>query len=117
MSEQRVDDSAKTLGGVDAEDAGSMSQFCDEHGAGAKALDLSEANSARLKSCPDTKPGSVEVGFAVGFAESSLAQRGTTEAAPMSLAAVRQELKGVKGKKYWRSLDELADTAEFQAAV
>jgi MoCo/4Fe-4S cofactor protein with predicted Tat translocation signal len=37
--------------------------------------------------------------------------------APMTLAAVRQELKGVKGKKFWRSLDELADTAEFQAAV
>ena len=39
------------------------------------------------------------------------------ESAPMSLAAVRQELKGVKGKKYWRSIDELADTPEFQAAV
>jgi MoCo/4Fe-4S cofactor protein with predicted Tat translocation signal len=37
--------------------------------------------------------------------------------APMTLAAVRQELKGVKGKKFWRSLDELADTPEFQAAV
>jgi MoCo/4Fe-4S cofactor protein with predicted Tat translocation signal len=36
---------------------------------------------------------------------------------PMSLAQVREELKGVKGKKYWRSVDELADTAEFQAAV
>ncbi len=35
----------------------------------------------------------------------------------MSLAAVRQELKGVKGKKYWRSIDELADTPDFQAAV
>jgi molybdopterin-containing oxidoreductase family iron-sulfur binding subunit len=35
----------------------------------------------------------------------------------MSLAQVRQDLKGVKGKKYWRSIDELADTAEFQAAV
>ncbi|HUA91351.1 MAG TPA: TAT-variant-translocated molybdopterin oxidoreductase [Terracidiphilus sp.] len=37
--------------------------------------------------------------------------------APMTLAAVRQELKGAKGKRFWRSLDELADTAEFQAAV
>jgi len=51
--------------------------------------------------------------------------------APMTLAAVREELKGVKGKqfstpqtetslrgpRFWRSLDELADTAEFQAAV
>ena len=35
----------------------------------------------------------------------------------MTLAQVRAELKGVKGKKYWRSVDELAGTAEFQAAV
>ncbi|MGA2569950.1 MAG: TAT-variant-translocated molybdopterin oxidoreductase [Terracidiphilus sp.] len=37
--------------------------------------------------------------------------------APMSLEAVRRELKGMKGKKLWRSLDELANTPEFQAAV
>jgi molybdopterin-containing oxidoreductase family iron-sulfur binding subunit len=43
-------------------------------------------------------------------------KRGTAPE-PMTLAAVRQELKGVKGKRLWRSLDELADTAEFQAAV
>ena len=35
----------------------------------------------------------------------------------MSLAQVREELKGAKGKRYWRSIDELANTAEFQAAV
>ena len=35
----------------------------------------------------------------------------------LSLDQVRQELNGVKGKKFWRSVDELADTAEFQAAV
>ena len=40
-----------------------------------------------------------------------------SSSAPMSLAQVREELKGVKGKRYWRSIDELADTAEFQAAV
>ena len=39
------------------------------------------------------------------------------QAAPMTLAAVRSELNGLKGKRYWRSVDELADTAEFQAAV
>ena len=39
------------------------------------------------------------------------------ELTPMTLAVVRQELKAVKGKRYWRSVDELADTAEFQAAV
>ena len=37
--------------------------------------------------------------------------------APMTLEAVRRELSGTKGKKYWRSLDELANTPEFQAAV
>ena len=36
---------------------------------------------------------------------------------PMTLAAVRTKLNGAKGKKYWRSLDELANTPEFQAAV
>jgi molybdopterin-containing oxidoreductase family iron-sulfur binding subunit len=36
---------------------------------------------------------------------------------PRTLVQIRQELKGVKGKRYWRSVDELADTAEFQAAV
>jgi molybdopterin-containing oxidoreductase family iron-sulfur binding subunit len=35
----------------------------------------------------------------------------------MTLEQVRSKLDGVKGKKYWRSIDELADTAEFQAAV
>ena len=36
---------------------------------------------------------------------------------PMSLDAVREKLKNVRGKKYWRSVDELANTLEFQAAV
>jgi MoCo/4Fe-4S cofactor protein with predicted Tat translocation signal len=36
---------------------------------------------------------------------------------PMTLDAARRELNGAKGKKFWRSLDELANTAEFQAAV
>jgi MoCo/4Fe-4S cofactor protein with predicted Tat translocation signal len=36
---------------------------------------------------------------------------------PMTLEGVRRELSGTKGKKYWRSLDELANTPEFQAAV
>jgi MoCo/4Fe-4S cofactor protein with predicted Tat translocation signal len=36
---------------------------------------------------------------------------------PMTLEQVRKALKASKGKKYWRSLDELANTPEFQAAV
>jgi len=35
----------------------------------------------------------------------------------MSLGEVREKLKSVRGKKYWRSVDELANTPEFQAAV
>jgi len=42
---------------------------------------------------------------------------GNAQETPMSLDAVRAELKGVAGKRYWRSVDELANTAEFQAAV
>ena len=35
----------------------------------------------------------------------------------MTLEQVRSKLNGVKGKKYWRSIDELAGTPEFEAAV
>ena len=45
----------------------------------------------------------------------AVAQGASSE--PMTLEAVRRELKGAKGKKYWRSLDEMANTPEFQAAV
>jgi MoCo/4Fe-4S cofactor protein with predicted Tat translocation signal len=37
--------------------------------------------------------------------------------APLTLAAVREKLVGIKGKKYWRSIDELAGTPEFDEAV
>ena len=35
----------------------------------------------------------------------------------MTLAAVREKLKGAKGKRLWRSIDEMANTPGFQAAV
>jgi molybdopterin-containing oxidoreductase family iron-sulfur binding subunit len=41
----------------------------------------------------------------------------TIKPAAMSLEMVREKLKAVRGKKYWRSVDELANTPEFQAAV
>src|ERR1017187_9096596 len=41
----------------------------------------------------------------------------TIKPAPMTLEQVREKLKNVRGKKYWRSVDELANTPEFQAAV
>src|SRR6202012_1530892 len=35
----------------------------------------------------------------------------------LTLAQVREQLKGKKGKRYWRSIDELAETPEFAEAV
>ncbi|HZD48371.1 MAG TPA: TAT-variant-translocated molybdopterin oxidoreductase, partial [Silvibacterium sp.] len=37
--------------------------------------------------------------------------------AKLTLAEVRAKLAGQKGKRYWRSIDELAGTPEFEAAV
>ncbi len=43
---------------------------------------------------------------------------GMNEGKPeMTLAQVRAELKGKGGKRYWRSIDELAGTPEFATAV
>ncbi|MGA2886556.1 MAG: TAT-variant-translocated molybdopterin oxidoreductase [Terracidiphilus sp.] len=41
----------------------------------------------------------------------------SSASAPMTLVQIRRQLKGAKGKRYWRSVDELANTPEFQAAV
>ena len=41
----------------------------------------------------------------------------SADSAPMTLVQVREKLKKVKGKRYWRSVDELANTPEFEAAV
>jgi MoCo/4Fe-4S cofactor protein with predicted Tat translocation signal len=35
----------------------------------------------------------------------------------LTLAEVRRQLEGKRGKRYWRSIDELAGTPEFEAAV
>ena len=40
-----------------------------------------------------------------------------TQDAALTLAEVRAKLSAAKGKKFWRSLDELAGTEEFQKAV
>ena len=50
------------------------------------------------------------------IAPNDLAQAPMT-LAPMTLDQARQDLKALKGKKFWRSIDELANTPEFQAAV
>jgi len=44
-------------------------------------------------------------------------ESGTVAAPEMTLAEVRKQLEGKKGKRYWRSIDELAGTPEFEAAV
>jgi MoCo/4Fe-4S cofactor protein with predicted Tat translocation signal len=36
---------------------------------------------------------------------------------PLTLSQVRAKLQGARGKRYWRSIDELQGTAEFEAAV
>ena len=90
----------------------SEQEMNEKHPAGAKAHDHFEAASARLKSCPDTSSLSLAASVQTASQPISLAP-----SAPMTLEQVRAELKGVKGKKYWRSVDELAGTPEFQAAV
>jgi MoCo/4Fe-4S cofactor protein with predicted Tat translocation signal len=86
-----------------AANAGSLGQVHEEHASGAKALDLSAVMHVGAKA-PTYQPGP----------SSSPA---TSAPAPMTLVQVREQLKGVKGKRYWRSVDELADTEEFQKAV
>ena len=46
----------------------------------------------------------------MGLSDTSTA----TEHAPQGLSAVRARLAQARGKTYWRSLEELADTAEFK---
>src|SRR5579871_3917905 len=47
----------------------------------------------------------------------TLMQDENVEAPKLTLAQVREQLKGKKGKRYWRSIDELANTPEFAEAV
>ena len=35
-------------------------------------------------------------------------------ASRLDLAEIKEKLRGKSGKAYWRSLDEIADTKEFQ---
>jgi MoCo/4Fe-4S cofactor protein with predicted Tat translocation signal len=93
-----------------------VSEDCRELTPGAKALDALSADSARLKSCSDA---GCTCSTANQISDSTANQGAGVagSAAGMTLEAVRQELKGLKGKKYWRSIDELAGTPEFDAAV
>ncbi len=68
-------------------------------------------------------PSASQEGFVSGhdFSRAAIAAKSpgalAPAPAPVTLVQIRQALKGVKGKRFWRSLDELADTPEFQAAV
>ena len=65
---------------------------------------------------PEMNPSTSNLGNGVDKANN--ARLPATESdSPMTLAAVRKKLDGVKGKRYWRSIDELAGTPEFQEAV
>ncbi|MGB6974691.1 MAG: TAT-variant-translocated molybdopterin oxidoreductase [Terracidiphilus sp.] len=69
----------------------------------------------------ETKPAANDAAHKTGSTvdnDASKAIQGkAAEGTTLTLAQVREDLKGTRGKKFWRSLDELADTAEFQAAV
>ncbi len=58
------------------------------------------------------------VGSAMDSAVHDKTEAAKSETAePMTLDAVRAKLKNARGKRLWRSIDELADTPEFRAAV
>jgi len=89
------------------EGAGILGKIRGEHPSGAKAQASLSTHYRTTEIVPFQSGGSKEVMNSLDAVKN----------APMTLAAVREELKGVKGKRYWRSVDELAGTAEFQAAV
>ena len=118
-----------------------MKRVAEDEPAGAKAQAILGGESARLKSCPDTVPPaeglfqqSIKSRQDAVPSEASLQEAATScshgsctcgngggevKAAEkgLTLAQVRQELKGVKGKRFWRSIDELAGTPEFEEAL
>jgi MoCo/4Fe-4S cofactor protein with predicted Tat translocation signal len=96
--------------------AGILSQAGEEHSSGAKAQPSLSAPYGTTEVVPFQSNGA-PMTHANAPMSGRMDGNDKNEIKPMSLAAVRQELKTVKGKRYWRSVDELADTAEFQAAV
>ena len=68
----------------------------------------------RLKILEPGRPaeGSAECGPACGC--SGGGADGTARGAALELSEVRERLDGLRGRKYWRSLEELADTPGFR---
>src|SRR6202167_5296213 len=106
MSGQKMNDGMNNSAG-----AGILGRDHEEHGSGAKAPVFAAGLLSGLKPGPTAPTG--RSGPTFPDYQSEIA----TQAAPMTLVEVREQLKGVKGKRYWRSVDELADTEEFQKAV
>ena len=106
---KRMDESGNTTGKEGAAMDGNVNQIPEKQASGAEAPVPSSGLLSGLRPGPTALPYQPEAELS---AASAAANR-----TPMTLAAVRAELKGTKGKRYWRSVDELADTAEFQAAV
>ncbi|HWE85732.1 MAG TPA: TAT-variant-translocated molybdopterin oxidoreductase [Terracidiphilus sp.] len=112
-----------------------MKRQAEEEPSGAKAQEVLGAETARLKSRPyatssdamssDGPKLSLEGSNPDASKSCSDASctcgngGGSTQAAEkgLTLVQVRQKLKGVKGKRYWRSIDELAGTPEFEEAL
>jgi molybdopterin-containing oxidoreductase family iron-sulfur binding subunit len=106
MSGQKMNDGMNNSAG-----AGILGRDHEEHASGAKAPEFGAALLSGLK------PGPTARGYQSHPATRSYQSEAAAQAEPMTLVQVREQLKGVKGKKYWRSVDELADTEEFQKAV
>jgi len=52
-----------------------------------------------------------------GSEQDAMLEAAAVDNQALTLHGVRQKLVGITGKRYWQSVDELANTAEFQAAV
>ena len=87
-----------------------MNRVAEEHASGAKAQPSLLAGDGAPEGAPFQSSGADKANSGAGEAKSGAGEL-------MTLVQVREQLKGVKGKRYWQSVDELAGTAEFQAAV
>jgi molybdopterin-containing oxidoreductase family iron-sulfur binding subunit len=77
-----------------------------------------KSKKGAMKQVPQGQKPESSLAAAIDTAKVVSVQNSTnSDSTPMTLDAVREKLKGAKGKKLWRSIDELSNTPEFQAAV
>ena len=67
----------------------------------------SDGEQSRAKQQPLEHPGDTFAGFVPLSSIRPSASR-------LDVAAIRERLAGARGRQYWRSLEELAETEEFQ---